>query len=128
MERPNMQHLVVLRSSKKAVPNEAYIVQEKPFSGFNVLGEHTGSGHDRNLVVSFRGKPPCSEGPGHNRLPAVQFDGKTKHLWLRFFVNAAIIGMALCIRERLLTTLHRRMTWQEQCHVGKKVRALLAYR
>ncbi|KAL0903185.1 hypothetical protein M5K25_027542 [Dendrobium thyrsiflorum] len=24
----------------------------------NAVGEHTGSGHDRNLVVSFGGKPP----------------------------------------------------------------------
>ncbi|KAL0907719.1 hypothetical protein M5K25_022150 [Dendrobium thyrsiflorum] len=31
--------------------------------GFDAVGEHTGSGHDRNLVVPFGGKPPGSEGP-----------------------------------------------------------------
>ncbi|KAL0906367.1 hypothetical protein M5K25_024857 [Dendrobium thyrsiflorum] len=30
-----------------------------------VIRKHTGSGHDRNLVVSFGGKPLNSEGPGH---------------------------------------------------------------
>ncbi|KAL0915528.1 hypothetical protein M5K25_015954 [Dendrobium thyrsiflorum] len=31
---------------------------------FNAVGEHTGSGHDRNLVAPFGGEPPGSEGPG----------------------------------------------------------------
>ncbi|KAL0910680.1 hypothetical protein M5K25_018757 [Dendrobium thyrsiflorum] len=30
---------------------------------FDAIGEHTGSGHDRNLVVSFGGEPPSSESP-----------------------------------------------------------------
>ncbi|KAL0917946.1 hypothetical protein M5K25_013055 [Dendrobium thyrsiflorum] len=38
---------------------------------FDVVGELTGSGHNRNVVASFGGKPPDSEGPGHNRLPAI---------------------------------------------------------
>ncbi|KAL0907241.1 hypothetical protein M5K25_025798 [Dendrobium thyrsiflorum] len=42
-----------------------------------VIGELTGSSHDRNLVVSFGYKPPGSESPGHNRLPAVPFGRKT---------------------------------------------------
>ncbi|KAL0926991.1 hypothetical protein M5K25_003251 [Dendrobium thyrsiflorum] len=45
--------------------------------GFSVIGEHTSFGHDCNLVVPFGGKPPGSEGPNHNRLPAVPFGGKT---------------------------------------------------
>ncbi|KAL0904732.1 hypothetical protein M5K25_026875 [Dendrobium thyrsiflorum] len=44
--------------------------------GFDAIGEHTGAGHDCNVVVPFGGKPPCSEGPGHNRLPAVPFGDK----------------------------------------------------
>ncbi|KAL0916446.1 hypothetical protein M5K25_013960 [Dendrobium thyrsiflorum] len=32
------------------------------------IGEHTGDGHNRNLVVSFGSESPSSEGPGHNRL------------------------------------------------------------
>ncbi|KAL0918947.1 hypothetical protein M5K25_010997 [Dendrobium thyrsiflorum] len=32
--------------------------------GFDTVGELTGSGHDRNLVVPFGGEPPGSEGPG----------------------------------------------------------------
>ncbi|KAL0913040.1 hypothetical protein M5K25_016471 [Dendrobium thyrsiflorum] len=30
---------------------------------FDAVGEHTGSGHDRNLVVPFGGEPPGSGGP-----------------------------------------------------------------
>ncbi|KAL0904334.1 hypothetical protein M5K25_026426 [Dendrobium thyrsiflorum] len=37
----------------------------------------TDSGHNRNLVVPFGGKPLGSESPGHNRLPAVPFGGRT---------------------------------------------------
>ncbi|KAL0927601.1 hypothetical protein M5K25_001789 [Dendrobium thyrsiflorum] len=44
---------------------------------FNAIGELTGSGHDCNLVVQFGDEPPGSEGPDHNRLPAVPFGGKT---------------------------------------------------
>ncbi|KAL0925395.1 hypothetical protein M5K25_003721 [Dendrobium thyrsiflorum] len=44
---------------------------------FKVIGEHTSAGHDHNVVVSFGGKPPGSEGPGHNCLPTVSFHGKT---------------------------------------------------
>ncbi|KAL0915725.1 hypothetical protein M5K25_013178 [Dendrobium thyrsiflorum] len=43
----------------------------------NVIREHTGPGHDRNLAVPFGGKSPGSEGPGNNRLSAVPFDRKT---------------------------------------------------
>ncbi|KAL0904263.1 hypothetical protein M5K25_026348 [Dendrobium thyrsiflorum] len=45
--------------------------------GFDVIGEHTGDDHDRNIMVPFGGKPSGSEGPGRNRLPTVPFDGKT---------------------------------------------------
>ncbi|KAL0905697.1 hypothetical protein M5K25_024137 [Dendrobium thyrsiflorum] len=45
--------------------------------GFDAIGEHTGDDHDRNIMVSFGGKPPGSEGPGRNRLPTVPFGGKT---------------------------------------------------
>ncbi|KAL0925576.1 hypothetical protein M5K25_003930 [Dendrobium thyrsiflorum] len=45
-------------------------------AGFDAIGEHTGSGHYRNLVVPFGSKPPGSEGPDHNRLPAVPFGDK----------------------------------------------------
>ncbi|KAL0904404.1 hypothetical protein M5K25_026508 [Dendrobium thyrsiflorum] len=45
--------------------------------GLRVIGEHTGSSHDYNLVAPFGGKPPGLEGPSHNRLSAVPFDGKT---------------------------------------------------
>ncbi|KAL0912920.1 hypothetical protein M5K25_016341 [Dendrobium thyrsiflorum] len=45
--------------------------------GFDVIGEHTGDDHDRNIMVPFGGKPPGSEGPGRNRLPTVPFGGKT---------------------------------------------------
>ncbi|KAL0919206.1 hypothetical protein M5K25_011289 [Dendrobium thyrsiflorum] len=49
-------------------------------NGFSVIGEHMGFGHDRNLVVSFGSKPPCSEGPGHTCLPAVPF-GNGSTVW-----------------------------------------------
>ncbi|KAL0922952.1 hypothetical protein M5K25_006986 [Dendrobium thyrsiflorum] len=45
--------------------------------GFDAIGEHTGDDHDRNIMVPFGGKPPGSEGLGHNRLPTVPFGGKT---------------------------------------------------
>ncbi|KAL0909144.1 hypothetical protein M5K25_023676 [Dendrobium thyrsiflorum] len=35
---------------------------------FNVIGEHTGASHNCNIVMSFSGESPGSEGPGHNRL------------------------------------------------------------
>ncbi|KAL0919201.1 hypothetical protein M5K25_011284 [Dendrobium thyrsiflorum] len=38
---------------------------------------HTGSGHNHNLVVSFGAEPPGSESLGHNRLPAMSFGSKT---------------------------------------------------
>ncbi|KAL0925815.1 hypothetical protein M5K25_004185 [Dendrobium thyrsiflorum] len=41
--------------------------------GFSAIGEHTSSGHDRNLVVTLCGEPPGSEGPDHNCLLAVPF-------------------------------------------------------
>ncbi|KAL0924238.1 hypothetical protein M5K25_005054 [Dendrobium thyrsiflorum] len=43
---------------------------------FNVIGEHEGSGHDRNLVMPFCRKSPDSEVPGHNRLLVAPFGGK----------------------------------------------------
>ncbi|KAL0917803.1 hypothetical protein M5K25_012895 [Dendrobium thyrsiflorum] len=50
--------------------------------GFDVIGEHTGDDHDRNIMVPFDGKPSGSEGPGRNRLPTVPFGGKTiGELW-----------------------------------------------
>ncbi|KAL0923171.1 hypothetical protein M5K25_007216 [Dendrobium thyrsiflorum] len=52
-------------------------VPRRPKVGFDAIGELTGSGHSRNLVVSFGGKLPSFEGPGHNRLPAVPFSDKT---------------------------------------------------
>ncbi|KAL0928751.1 hypothetical protein M5K25_000672 [Dendrobium thyrsiflorum] len=36
--------------------------------GFDAIGEHTGAGHNHNLVVPFGGESPGSEGPSHNRL------------------------------------------------------------
>ncbi|KAL0913367.1 hypothetical protein M5K25_016823 [Dendrobium thyrsiflorum] len=44
---------------------------------FNIVGEHTGSNHDRNLMVSFDGKTTRSEGPNHNCLLMVPFGGET---------------------------------------------------
>ncbi|KAL0919070.1 hypothetical protein M5K25_011139 [Dendrobium thyrsiflorum] len=32
--------------------------------GFNAIGEHTGAGHNHNIVIPFGGKSPGSEGPG----------------------------------------------------------------
>ncbi|KAL0909634.1 hypothetical protein M5K25_020520 [Dendrobium thyrsiflorum] len=46
-------------------------------TGFDVIGEHTGADHDRNIIVPFCGKPPGSEGHSRNRLPTVPLDGKT---------------------------------------------------
>ncbi|KAL0922821.1 hypothetical protein M5K25_006844 [Dendrobium thyrsiflorum] len=31
--------------------------------GFDVIGEHTGAGHNHNVVMPFGGKSPGSEGP-----------------------------------------------------------------
>ncbi|KAL0921403.1 hypothetical protein M5K25_008469 [Dendrobium thyrsiflorum] len=31
--------------------------------GFDVIGEHTGAGHNHNIVMSFGGESPGSEGP-----------------------------------------------------------------
>ncbi|KAL0911846.1 hypothetical protein M5K25_017771 [Dendrobium thyrsiflorum] len=31
--------------------------------GFNAIGEHTGAGHNHNIVMPFGGKSPGSEGP-----------------------------------------------------------------
>ncbi|KAL0911308.1 hypothetical protein M5K25_019440 [Dendrobium thyrsiflorum] len=31
--------------------------------GFNAIGEHTGAGHNRNIVMPFGGESPGSEGP-----------------------------------------------------------------
>ncbi|KAL0911939.1 hypothetical protein M5K25_017877 [Dendrobium thyrsiflorum] len=31
--------------------------------GFNAIGEHTGAGHNHNLVMPFGGGSPSSEGP-----------------------------------------------------------------
>ncbi|KAH0452963.1 hypothetical protein IEQ34_017287 [Dendrobium chrysotoxum] len=45
-------------------------------SGFDTIGELTGSSNDHNLAVPFGCKTPNSEGAGHNHLPAVPFDGK----------------------------------------------------
>ncbi|KAL0928749.1 hypothetical protein M5K25_000670 [Dendrobium thyrsiflorum] len=45
--------------------------------GFDVIREHMGDDHDRNIMVPFGGKPPGLEGPGRNRLPTVPFGGKT---------------------------------------------------
>ncbi|KAL0916511.1 hypothetical protein M5K25_014030 [Dendrobium thyrsiflorum] len=44
---------------------------------FSVIGEHTGSDHDLNIMVSFGGKPPGLEDPNHNRLPAVSFSNES---------------------------------------------------
>ncbi|KAL0906091.1 hypothetical protein M5K25_024554 [Dendrobium thyrsiflorum] len=35
--------------------------------GFNAIGEHTGAGHNHNLVVTFSCESPGSEGPEHRR-------------------------------------------------------------
>ncbi|KAL0917125.1 hypothetical protein M5K25_012172 [Dendrobium thyrsiflorum] len=48
-----------------------------PAITFRIRQLHTGSGHDRNLVVPFGGKSLSSEDPGHNCFPAVSFGGKT---------------------------------------------------
>ncbi|KAL0908657.1 hypothetical protein M5K25_023162 [Dendrobium thyrsiflorum] len=32
--------------------------------GFNAVGEHTGAGHNHNIVMPFDGESPSSEGPG----------------------------------------------------------------
>ncbi|KAL0916216.1 hypothetical protein M5K25_013708 [Dendrobium thyrsiflorum] len=31
--------------------------------GFDAIGEHTGAGHNRNIVMPFGGESPGSEGP-----------------------------------------------------------------
>ncbi|KAL0923061.1 hypothetical protein M5K25_007106 [Dendrobium thyrsiflorum] len=31
--------------------------------GFDAIGEHTGAGHNHNIVMPFGGKSPGSEGP-----------------------------------------------------------------
>ncbi|KAL0903313.1 hypothetical protein M5K25_027682 [Dendrobium thyrsiflorum] len=31
--------------------------------GFDAIGEHTGVGHNHNIVMPFGGELPCSEGP-----------------------------------------------------------------
>ncbi|KAL0922661.1 hypothetical protein M5K25_006666 [Dendrobium thyrsiflorum] len=41
------------------VPSSRVIV----VPGFDVIGEHTGAGHNHNIVMPFGSKSPCSEGP-----------------------------------------------------------------
>ncbi|KAL0910153.1 hypothetical protein M5K25_021097 [Dendrobium thyrsiflorum] len=36
--------------------------------GFDAIGEHTGAGHNHNIVMSFGGESPVQRAPGHNRL------------------------------------------------------------
>ncbi|KAL0925246.1 hypothetical protein M5K25_003564 [Dendrobium thyrsiflorum] len=49
--------------------------------GFDVIGEHTGAGHDHSIVMPFGGESPGSEGPEQNfgSLPASPpFRGKLR--------------------------------------------------
>ncbi|KAL0928838.1 hypothetical protein M5K25_000762 [Dendrobium thyrsiflorum] len=41
------------------VPSSRVIV----VPGFNAIGEHTGAGHNHNIVMPFGGESPGSEGP-----------------------------------------------------------------
>ncbi|KAL0925548.1 hypothetical protein M5K25_003894 [Dendrobium thyrsiflorum] len=46
--------------------------------GFDAIGEHTGAGHNHNIVMPFGGESFGSEGPGFITVyPAVPFGGKT---------------------------------------------------
>ncbi|KAL0912996.1 hypothetical protein M5K25_016425 [Dendrobium thyrsiflorum] len=46
---------------------ELLLVVARGHFRFDAIGEHTGSGHNHNLVVPFGGESPGSEGPGHRR-------------------------------------------------------------
>ncbi|KAL0910005.1 hypothetical protein M5K25_020926 [Dendrobium thyrsiflorum] len=51
--------------------------------GFDAIGEHTGAGHNRNIVMPFGGESLGSEGPGRNfgSLPtSPPFRGKSERL------------------------------------------------
>ncbi|KAL0903439.1 hypothetical protein M5K25_027820 [Dendrobium thyrsiflorum] len=37
--------------------------------GFDAIGEHTGAGHNHNIVMPFHSESPGSEGPGAPRTP-----------------------------------------------------------
>ncbi|KAL0928817.1 hypothetical protein M5K25_000739 [Dendrobium thyrsiflorum] len=58
--------------------------------GFSVIGEYTGADHDHNIMVPFRGEPPGSEGPDHNRLPVVLFCGEIVFDHLKFWQHPNI--------------------------------------
>ncbi|KAL0910013.1 hypothetical protein M5K25_020934 [Dendrobium thyrsiflorum] len=52
--------------------------------GFDAIGEHTGAGHNRNIVMPFGGESPGSEGPEQNfgNLPASPpFREKLRETW-----------------------------------------------
>ncbi|KAL0920093.1 hypothetical protein M5K25_009201 [Dendrobium thyrsiflorum] len=39
------------------------VIPSAQMKGFNAIGEHTGAGHNRNIVMPFGGESPGSEGP-----------------------------------------------------------------
>ncbi|KAL0918870.1 hypothetical protein M5K25_010916 [Dendrobium thyrsiflorum] len=59
------------------VPSSRVIMVSGLLSQRSVIGEHMGTGHNHNLVMSFGGKPPGSEDPDHNRLPTMPFGSKS---------------------------------------------------
>ncbi|KAL0913955.1 hypothetical protein M5K25_017450 [Dendrobium thyrsiflorum] len=69
--RPNLTEVSL--STTMGCVVQGYLVD----LGFDVIREHTGSNHDRNLMVQFGGESLSSEGPGHNSLPVMSFGGKT---------------------------------------------------
>ncbi|KAL0912699.1 hypothetical protein M5K25_018690 [Dendrobium thyrsiflorum] len=59
------------------IVSSSWVIMIQDLLKFDAVEEHTGSDHDRNLMMSFGSKTIRSEGPDHNRLPVVPFDGKT---------------------------------------------------
>ncbi|KAL0912923.1 hypothetical protein M5K25_016344 [Dendrobium thyrsiflorum] len=58
-------------------PDKKILVGNHGLLRFDAIGEHTGVGHNCIVVMPSGGKPPSSEGPGHNRLPMASFSNKT---------------------------------------------------
>ncbi|KAL0906488.1 hypothetical protein M5K25_024985 [Dendrobium thyrsiflorum] len=88
--------------------------------GTSVIEEHMSSSYDRNLVVQFGGKPPGSESPNHNNLPAVPFDDKTADKREIDLMNGRVhrIGANWAFKQ-LVDASGRGDPWSRRCSIKR---------